>query len=97
MTILRALLRLQNRYPTIFYIISKEELFNEFGANHTTEALHLAMIHSMMPAYQVFRSQKLIDRLLDGLFRVSYIPHDWHKYIPKSPNLCVPFEFNESA
>lgn len=47
MTILRALPSLRNRHSTIFYVISKEELFNGFGANHTTEALHYAMIHPM--------------------------------------------------
>jgi len=51
MAILKALPSLRNRHSTIFYVVSKEELFNGFGANHTMETLHHAMIHPMQPAF----------------------------------------------
>jgi formamidopyrimidine-DNA glycosylase len=89
--------QLRKRVVTIFELVSKTELFNGFGANHTTEALHFARIHPVRPASDVFRSLSLTNRLLDGLYKASRIPIDWHKYVPKSPNLTAPFEFNDKA
>ena len=96
--ILLDLPRLQRlRTKTILEAITSDKLFNGFGLNHTTEALHCALIHPMISASTVFNDPIIRKRLLDALCDISQLPQDWEKYIPKLPNLNSPFEFNEAA
>ena len=39
---------------TILEVLSKDPLFNGFGLNHSTDALHLAQIHPFEPAQNIF-------------------------------------------
>ena len=78
-------------------ITSDSNLFNGFGGNQATEALHYARIHPMLFAHTVFRSQSLREQLFDGLYQASRWPKYWEKYIPKYANLSAPWELNKSA
>ena len=82
--------------PIFEYIKDNYELFNGFGANHTTEALFYAGIHPFTSVEQCSRPE-VFARLLQGLKMASQPPPRWTKYIPKTTLLSNPLEYNISA
>jgi len=87
----------QNRTNKSIYdlVRSNPHLFNGFGGNHTTEALHYAGIHPIMSAYTVFQHKRLREQFFNGLYEASRLPKNWEKYISKLSNLNAPWEMNE--
>jgi hypothetical protein len=81
----------------IVWLISSHKIFNGFGLNHATEALHHASIHPMTTTAAVFKDTSIMRRLLDGLYKASRLPKDWHRHIARHGNLEAPFEFNEAG
>lgn len=82
---------------SIIDTITSSHLFNGFGLNHATEALHYAHLHPFQSTAMIFQSAALRSRLLEGLHHVATCPSDWSKYIPRKTDLNNPFHFNESA
>jgi hypothetical protein len=86
--------RLKKCSTSIFRLITTNKLFNGFGTNHTTEALHCAGIHPMLSSAEVFSSPANIERLLKGLYEASRLPTHWGNYINKHFDQMDPFRFN---
>lgn len=89
--------RLKKLSTPIFVLISTNKLFNGFGANHTTEALHYAGIHPMTSSAEVFSSSMKTKRLLGGLHDASRLPPNWSKYITKHFDQMEPFKLSKSG
>jgi hypothetical protein len=97
--------RIQHNLPTlqaftshaIIDTLTSNHLFNGFGLNHATEALHHARLHPFQSTSTVFHSPDLTATLLSSLHHIAKGPSDWAKYIPQHPDLSHPFKFNMSA